>query len=246
MFERAILNHQRRPWTMAVSLSLQSAAAGAIVLLSIMTIDQLPSVALPVPLPPLPRAPKPVEVVMTEMARTAQAKVSRVFTAPVRVPDRVAMIVEDVTAASVAEAVAGLAGTGLPAGVYMGNQIYTSGQFATPPPPPVKPAEPAARTPEPVRIVNLGGRVLEGKILQRVLPVYPQLARSARVSGTVKLEAIITRDGRVRELKALSGHPLLVKAALDAVKQWTYQPTLLNGEPVEVNSTIEVHFTLAQ
>jgi periplasmic protein TonB len=71
------------------------------------------------------------------------------------------------------------------------------------------------------------------------------LARNMRVSGTVKLHAIVARDGTVRELKVISGHPLLVQAAVEAVRQWLYQPTLLNGEPVEVNAPVDVHFTLA-
>jgi protein TonB len=248
MFEQTIIHHHRRPWTLAVSLSLQSALAGAVVLVSIITIDRLPNIALPVPLPPLPRAPQAVEVVMTEITRNAQVRASAVFTAPLRIPERVAMIVEDVAAVNASEAPAGLAGTGMPGGVYYGaGQIYTADHFAAPPPPPaqVKPAEPA-RVPEPPKVVKLGGNVLEARMLNRVIPIYPPLARSMRISGTVKLQGIIAADGTVRELQVLSGHPLLVKAALDAVRQWTYRPTLLNGEPVEVNAPIDVHFRLTQ
>jgi protein TonB len=72
------------------------------------------------------------------------------------------------------------------------------------------------------------------------------LARQTRISGTVRLHAIIGKDGTVRELTLESGHPLLVQAALDAVRQWRYQPTLLNGEPVEVDTTIDVIFSLNQ
>jgi len=80
--------------------------------------------------------------------------------------------------------------------------------------------------------------------MNRVQPQYPPLARQARVSGTVKLHAIIAKDGTVQELQVISGHPLLIQAALDAVRQWRYRPTLLNTEPVEVDTTIDVIFTL--
>jgi protein TonB len=80
--------------------------------------------------------------------------------------------------------------------------------------------------------------------MNRVQPQYPPLARQARVSGTVKLHAIIAKDGTVQELQVISGHPLLIQAALDAVRQWRYRPTLLNSEPVEVDTTIDVIFTL--
>ena len=77
-------------------------------------------------------------------------------------------------------------------------------------------------------------------------PVYPPLAKQARIQGVVKLSAVISKDGTIMELAVISGHPLLAPAALEAVKQWVYQPTLLNGEPVEVATQIDVNFTLSQ
>jgi len=76
--------------------------------------------------------------------------------------------------------------------------------------------------------------------------VYPPLARQTRISGTVRLHAIIGKDGTIQQLEVLNGHPLLQQSALDAVRQWRYQPTLLNGEPVEVDTTIDVIFSLNQ
>jgi protein TonB len=76
--------------------------------------------------------------------------------------------------------------------------------------------------------------------------MYPPLARQTRISGTVRLHAIIGKNGAVQQLEVISGHPLLVQAALDAVRQWRYRPTLLNGEPVEVDTTIDVIFSLNQ
>jgi protein TonB len=84
------------------------------------------------------------------------------------------------------------------------------------------------------------------KLISRVQPAYPQLAIQARIQGNVVLHAIIGRDGQVSELQVLSGHPLLVNAALDAVRQWRYNPTLLNGQAVEVETTITVSFVLGQ
>jgi protein TonB len=88
--------------------------------------------------------------------------------------------------------------------------------------------------------------VQEGKLVLRVTPVYPRLAVIARISGTVTLAAVIGTDGRVRELRVLSGHPLLRGAAVDAVRQWVYLPTLLNSDPVEVDTSIVVTFTLGE
>jgi len=92
--------------------------------------------------------------------------------------------------------------------------------------------------------VYVGGNVMAGKIVKRVALVYPPEAKNARVSGTVRLHAIIGRDGAIEELEVVSGHPLLMQAALDAVRQWRYQPTLLNGSPVEVDTTIDIIFEL--
>ncbi|MBV8903384.1 MAG: energy transducer TonB [Acidobacteriia bacterium] len=82
------------------------------------------------------------------------------------------------------------------------------------------------------------------RLVKRIEPVYAAIAKQARVSGTVELTGIIGADGRIRELRVLRGHPLLAKAALDAVRQWIYEATLLNGEPVEVIAPVTVTFRL--
>ena len=84
------------------------------------------------------------------------------------------------------------------------------------------------------------------KLLRKVIPEYPALARSARISGVVRLIGTIGEDGTIRNLQLVSGHPLLVRAAMEAVGQWIYKPTLLNGKPVEVIAPIEVTFSLGQ
>lgn len=94
--------------------------------------------------------------------------------------------------------------------------------------------------------IRQGGQVQAALIINRVQPQYPPLARQTRIQGTVKLHAIIAKDGTVQQLEVLAGHPLLVQSALDAVRQWRYRPTLLNGDPVEVDTTIDVIFSLNQ
>ncbi len=93
--------------------------------------------------------------------------------------------------------------------------------------------------------IRVGGNVQGAKLVNRVQPVYPDLARQTRIQGVVRLHAIIGKDGSIAQLEVISGHPLLQQAALDAVKQWVYQPTLLEGRSVEVDTTIDVIFTLS-
>jgi protein TonB len=128
--------------------------------------------------------------------------------------------------------VGGVAGGSM--GGAIGGVIGGAGTAAPPPPK-------AALT-----RTRVGGAVQAAKLVNRVQPLYPPLARQTRISGTVKLHAIIGKTGAVEQLQVVSGHPLLVQAALDAVKQWRYQATLLNGEPVEVDTEIDVIFSLAQ
>jgi TonB family protein len=113
-----------------------------------------------------------------------------------------------------------------------------------PPPPPPPLAGPVTITPSgPIRV---GGNVQSIKLISKPVPKYPAEAKQARIQGQVKLVAIIAKDGTVRDLTVISGHPLLVPAALEAVRQWVYSPTLLNGVPTEVETEIDVNFTLAQ
>ncbi len=84
----------------------------------------------------------------------------------------------------------------------------------------------------------------ESLLIRQVKPVYPRLAIESHTQGTVLLQAIIARDGTITNLKVISGHPLLVRAAADAVMQWRYRPYILDGEPVEVETQVTVHFTL--
>jgi protein TonB len=127
---------------------------------------------------------------------------------------------------------------GTPGGVLTGLGV---GAPPPPPPPPVKEVKPP--TPSQIRV---GGNVIAANLIKKVTPPYPPLAKQARIQGTVKFNAVISKDGTIQNLTLVSGHPLLVPAATEAVKQWVYKPTLLNGDPVEVLTTIDVNFTLSQ
>lgn len=102
-------------------------------------------------------------------------------------------------------------------------------------------SQPAPSAPQRIRV---GGNVQAAKLIRQPLPIYPQIAKTAHISGTVILHAIIAKDGSVQEVMYISGPPLLMRSAMDAVKQWKYEPTLLSGQPVEVDTTISVVFTL--
>lgn len=165
--------------------------------------------------------------------------------APTAVPKVVAQIKEDELPAPTGGV--GVVG-GVPGGIaggsiggVLGGIIGSVPSAAPPPPPPAKKAEAAA--PQRIRV---GGNVRPPRLIRQPSPIYPMLAKQARVQGVVTLHAIIAKDGTIQELKVVSGHPLLVPAALEAVKQWLYEPTLLNGEPVEVDMQLDVHFTLNQ
>ncbi len=103
-------------------------------------------------------------------------------------------------------------------------------------------AVPKSATPQRVTVSQ---GVSQGLLIEQVKPVYPPLARQARIQGTIVLRALIGRDGMIQSLTLVSGHPMLVPSAIDAVKQWKYKPYFLNGEPVEVETEINVNFTLA-
>ena len=150
---------------------------------------------------------------------------------PTKIPQKIQMVKEDTAPPEAPDSgVIGGVGGGTPGGVIGG--FISSTPIAT-----VKAAAPSR--------VRISGGVAAGQLITRVNPVYPPLARSARVFGTVMLSAIIGKDGTIQNLKVISGHPMLTQSALDAVKQWRYKPYLLNGEPVEVDTQVQVNFTLS-
>ena len=106
-------------------------------------------------------------------------------------------------------------------------------------------AQEASQSPPPNEPVRVDAKTMKAKLTHEVLPKYPQDAKDAHVMGIVVLSAVIAKDGSVKDLQVISGPPMLLKAATKAVKKWKYEPTLLNGEPVEVKTTVSVAFSLS-
>lgn len=230
---------------MALSFLLQGVGLTIAVVVSILTVDKLGAISLPQPMPPMPRFPRAVAIVDTHRGTSRSSSPlrfspARPFVAPTHIPNGVRMIQDGPEMIAQSPVIGmGLIGDGIP-----GSIGITTNAAVTPPPPP--PSTALTQTPPAPKPIKLGGNVLEARLVKRVMPVYPPLARHMRLSGTVRLEGVISRTGRVIKLQVVSGHPMLTAAALDAVRQWLYSPTLLNGEPVEVIAPIEVHFTLSQ
>ena len=190
-------------------------------------------VAPPPPPPPPPPAAAPVQ------HRSKQVQTDIVngeLRTPTKIPKKVKMIKED-EAPPPAMAATGVVG-GVPGGVPGGSMGGVIGSVLSSTPV----AVPKIATPTRVRVSS---GVSSGLLIRKVSPTYPPLARQARIQGTVVLQAQISKDGNIQNLQLISGHPMLAPAAIEAVKQWKYKPYLLNGEPVEVETQVQVNFTLA-
>jgi protein TonB len=248
MFEQTFVDgggKTRTPLTVFLSFLLQCFLLMIAILIPLIYTDTLPSTQLTsflvAPPPPPPPPPPPAAVVKIVKVIPRQFDAGRLM-APKSIPKDIAMIKEDeLPPPSAGAGVVGGVPGGMPGGTAGGiiGGIINAIPQAAPPPPPVKVEKPAA----PARI-KVGGNVQEANLINRVIPVYPALARSARIAGLVRFNAIIGVDGRIQGLTLVTGHPLLVPSAQSAVSQWIYRPTLLNGEPVEVATQIDVNFTL--
>jgi len=254
MFEQTFVGggKTKTTWTMFGAMLAQLALVGVGIIIPMIYFDVLPSTTFssflvapppPPPPPPPPAAAPPVKVVKVIPRQFDAGKLM----APKVVPKEIATIKEDEVPPAASGGVGvvggvpgGVAG-GAPGGVLGG--ILGSVPTAAPPPPP--PPKKDAPPPPPSRI-KVGGNVQQAKLVRQPRPTYPPLAKQARIQGVVRLSAVIAKDGTIQELSVISGHPLLAPAALEAVRQWVYQPTTLNGEPVEVSTQIDVNFTLSQ
>ena len=125
-------------------------------------------------------------------------------------------------------------GTGVP-GIQNPIVGAVGNEISVAPPPPPKPTAPPPRV----------SRMMEGNLIYKPQPLYPPIARAGRIQGEVVLRAIISKSGTIENLEAMSGHPLLIPAAVEAVKRWRYRPYVLNGEPVEVETRVTVNFILS-
>ncbi|MCE5307408.1 MAG: energy transducer TonB [Acidobacteriales bacterium] len=253
MFEQTFVGagQTRRPWAVAVSFCLQVLLILVAILIPLIYTDTLPRTTLtsflvappPPPPPPPPPAAAPVKVVKVI---PRQFDAGRLM-APKSIPKEIAIIKEEELPPTMGGGVGVVGGVpggvpgGTPGGV-IGSILGGVPSVAPPPPPPVEKKKEEVR----LQRIRVGGNVQAAMLMRQTRPVYPPLARQARIQGTVKLQAIISRDGTIQQLQVMSGHPLLVPSALEAVKQWVYKPTLLNGEPVEVVTVIDVNFTLSQ
>jgi periplasmic protein TonB len=229
--------HTHKSWTVAVSAIIQAVIVGVFILIPLLVTEALPKemvatwITAPAP-PPPPPPPAPKVQVVKPTVRLIQAGK---LTAPTVIPKKVNIIKEEAQPPDVgAVGVVGGVPGGMPggsAGGVLGGIIGGTG--GAPPPPP--------KVPERIRV---GGNVQQANLIHQVMPVYPEIAKTAHIQGTVILHAIISKEGSVQELQYISGPPLLMRSAMDAVRQWRYRPTLLNGEPVQVDTTISVVFTL--
>ncbi len=188
------------------------------------------------PLPPPP--PAPAEAVHSIRRPKSFFSDNKLF-APRVIPKRVAEFKDLPNAPKTIAGVPGGVVGGVPGGQLggvMGGILGDMGRAMPSPPPPIPVSH---RGP-----YRVGGKVQEPRIIQEVQPLYPILAKAVRVQGVVAIDSVIDANGNVTEMKLVSGNPLLVTAAFDAVRQWKYQPTLLNGKPVEVEMEVTVHFSL--
>ena len=228
-------------WTVALSTIIQFGIVIVMILIPLIYTEALPKASLATlliaPPPPPPPPPPPAAAPVVHVKPQAHLMDAGKLVAPKVIPKDVKIIKEE---AEPDMSSVGMTG-GVPGGVAggsMGGVLggVIGGMGGAPPPPKPKLTGP----------LKVGGNVQAARILNRVQPVYPALARQTRISGTVRLHAIISKDGSIQQLEVISGHPLLQQNALDAVRQWRYQPTLLNGDPVEVDTTIDVIFSLNQ
>lgn len=188
--------------------------------------------------PPPPPPPPPSNPVHVMVRPKASLFHNGELIAPRAIPKHVEIVKEAPQASSALQGVAGGVPGGVPGGTLGGvlGGVLSSASQPVPPPAPRKPVISG-----PVRV---GGRVQPPRLVRNIQPIYPPLAKQTRTQGTVVLDCIIDTQGNVTQVKLVSGHPLLVEAALDAVRQWKYQPTLLNGQPVAVEMQVTVNFIL--
>jgi len=240
MFEDSLIESAgklktRRGRTTTFSFLLQVVIIGVMILIPLMFTEALPKTQLMTflvaPPPPPPPPPPPAAVVHVKKIETDI--VNNQLRTPTKIPKKVEIIKED---EAPPPQMAGVVG-GVPGGVPGGSMGGVMGSIIG--------GTPVAVPKVAVQRVRVSQGVTQGLVIHRVQPTYPQMAKIARVQGSVVLAAIIGKDGTIQNLHVVStASPLLNQAALDAVKQWRYRPYILNGEPVEVDTTVTVTFTL--
>jgi periplasmic protein TonB len=237
LIESDVVAHKtKQSYTLPVSIAIHALVLLVVVVVPLITSEELPEPssavraffvepAAPPPPPPPPPPPAPKAQTQRPVEPKPVPQENPKFTAPVEVPEEIKP--EEGIDLGVEGGVAGGVEGGVPGGVVGG---VVGGLPDAPPP---------------TQAVRVGGQIKEPKKLKNVAPVYPDIAKQARVQGVVILECTISPQGKVTDVKVLRGIPLLDAAAIDAVKQWVYTPTLLNGVPVPVIMTVTVNFKLS-
>jgi protein TonB len=245
MFEHAILENSfgnRRAFAASAGFAGQAALAACIAIAPLIWPQVLPSPRLTMTIAPPPPAPAPPEHTAVARPRTAHSPAPTFRTdllLPARMPAHPGVIV-DKTTSDPPDAI------GIPGGIgkLQGNGVLDTMLRVAPDisKPIVKALEAKALAEETkrIRVSSLD----PGRLIHIVQPVYPPVAKTVHIEGTVELSAVIGTDGHVRDLSVVRGHPLLRKAAIDAVRQWIYKPPVLNGESVEIIAPVAVIFRL--
>ncbi len=239
MFEDSLFDSanspQRKTWPTVASYAIEVCAIGILVLLPMIYTQALPkqlwTSVLEMPSPPPGRMPEQM-VHASRATREAPVKDS-VLRAPSEIPRTTSMVRDEPASAEAPPSMDGLVPGGIPTGVP--NSVLTNLARAT---------MPTIVKPVPPEKVRISSGVAAGMLIGQIKPHYPPLALQARIQGTVVLQAVIGKDGKIEELHLISGHPLLAPAAMDAVRQWRYKPYMLNDQPVAVDTQINVNFTI--
>jgi len=243
MFEDSLIESgnrfkTKRLSTTILSFALQVGLICVLILIPLIYTDALPKTQLmtflvappPPPPPPPPPAAAPVKVV-----KMVSEMVNGQLRTPSKIPEKVQMIKEE-------EAPPDLGGGGVPGGVPGGIPGGSTGGVIGGILSSTHVDVPKVATPQRVRVSS---GVSTGLLIKKVTPNYPPLAKQARIQGHVLLQAEISKEGTIQNLQLISGHPMLAPAAIEAVKQWRYKPYLLNGEPVAVETQVDVVFSLS-
>ncbi len=218
-----------KPWSIGLSVIIQAAILGAMLLIPLIYTQVLPKTMLTTFLmaPPPPPPPPPPQQAVVKQVQPAKVLVVNKMAAPTVIPKKIEIAKDEAPPAVNPNDTPGVAGG-------TGDVLGGVGTGAAPAPPP--PAAP--------KRITVGGNVQAAALVNKVEPQYPPIAKTAHVSGTVVLHAIIAKDGSVEKLQFVSGPALLMASAMSAVKEWRYRPTMLNGQPVEVDTTVQVVFSL--
>jgi|SRR6267143_4979165 protein TonB len=241
MFEDSLIESgnklkTKRLGTTILSFLLQVGLICILILIPLIYTDALPKGNLMTFLvaPPPPPPPPPPPAAAVKVVKIQSEVINGQLRTPTKIPSKVQMIKEEEAPPDMGAGVPG----GVPGGIPGGSTGGVMGGILSS----ANAAIPKVATPQRVR-VSTG--VATGLLIKKVTPNYPQLAKQARIQGTVVLQAEISKDGTIQNLQLISGHPMLAPAAIEAVRQWRYKPYLLNGEPVAVETTVQVNFSLS-